>query len=111
LWQYDRRIIQSAKNLGRPIHLAADHEERLWDAGFVNVERKVFKWPIKTLPKDPKHKQVGLWTLANIEGNLETISMALMTRGLGMTREEVEVFLVGVRKDLRDRRIHAYWPV
>ncbi|KAH7010598.1 S-adenosyl-L-methionine-dependent methyltransferase [Microdochium trichocladiopsis] len=111
LWQHDRRFIQSAKNLGRPIHLAADHDERLKDAGFINVERKVFKWPINTWPKNPKHKEVGLWTLANIEGNLETISMALMTRGLGITREEVEAFLVGVRKDLRDRRIHAYWPV
>ncbi|KAH7016184.1 uncharacterized protein B0I36DRAFT_388887 [Microdochium trichocladiopsis] len=105
LWQYNRRFIQSAKNLSRPIHLAADHDERLKDAGFINVERKVFKWPINIWPKNPKHREVGLWTLANIEGNLETISIALITRGLGITREEVEVFLVGVRKDLRDRRI------
>lgn len=91
--------------------VASKHHERLKAAGFVNVERRLFKWPINTWPKDPKHKEVGLWTLANIEGNLEAISMALLTRGLGMTKEEVTVFLVGVRKDLRDRRIHAYWPV
>lgn len=44
------------------------------------------------------------------------MSLALFTRpesdnGLGWTREEVEVFLVGVRRDLRDMRIHAYIPM
>jgi hypothetical protein len=30
---------------------------------------------------------------------------------LGMSREEVEVFLAEVRKDMVNRKYHAYWPM
>jgi hypothetical protein len=39
------------------------------------------------------------------------ISVAVLTRGLGMSAQEVEVMLVGVRKDLCNRNIHCYVPV
>lgn len=42
---------------------------------------------------------------------LHGISVAVLTRGLGMTVHEVEVLLVGVRRDLCDRNIHCYAPV
>jgi hypothetical protein len=53
----------------------------------------------------------GIWTEQNICNGLYGLSVALFTRGLGWTAEETEVFLVNVRKDLKDRRIHAYWPM
>jgi hypothetical protein len=37
--------------------------------------------------------------------------MMLFTNVLGWSAAEVDVFLVNVRKDLRNRGIHAYWPV
>ena len=42
---------------------------------------------------------------------LEAMSLALMTRGLGWSREEVLVFAALVRKDIADTNIHAYWPL
>ncbi|KAH7118582.1 TAM domain methyltransferase [Dactylonectria estremocensis] len=104
-------LIEASTNLGRPLTEAKHHKERLIKAGFENVEQKVFKWPTNPWPRDKKHKEVGLWTLANIGGGLEGLSLALMTRGLGWTQEEVLAFLVQVRKDLRNPRIHAYWPI
>jgi hypothetical protein len=53
----------------------------------------------------------GIWTEQNICNGLYGLSVALFTRGLGWTAQETEVFLVNVRKDLKDRRIHAYWPM
>jgi hypothetical protein len=53
----------------------------------------------------------GMWTLENFTTGLQGISLALFTRGLGWTAEELEVFLVDVRKDLRDTKIHAYYPM
>ena len=52
-----------------------------------------------------------MWTLANIADSLSGLSMALFTRGLGWTAQEVEVFLVEVRRDMKNRRIHAWWPM
>ena len=54
---------------------------------------------------------IGLWNLANLHDNLSGISMALFTRGLGWTAEELEVFLVDVRREMKDTRIHAYFDV
>ncbi|KAJ9142910.1 Methyltransferase [Pleurostoma richardsiae] len=104
-------LLEASKSFGRSLADARDHKERLIQAGFRNVERKTFKWPTNPWPKDKKHKEVGYWTLANIDGGLEGLSMALLTRGAGMSREEVLAFLVQVRKDLRDPRIHGYWPI
>lgn len=47
---------------------------------------------------------------------LSALSLALFTRpkeegGLGWTAEELEVLLAGVRKDMRDTRIHGYWQL
>jgi len=49
--------------------------------------------------------------LVNSLDGLEGYSMALLTRGLGMSNEEVQVFLADVRKDMKNPRIHAYWPM
>ncbi|OHE98933.1 hypothetical protein CORC01_05829 [Colletotrichum orchidophilum] len=42
---------------------------------------------------------------------LEGFSMAALARGHEWSRSEVEVFLIQVRKDIKDRSIHGYWPV
>ena len=52
-----------------------------------------------------------MWSYENIGGGLSGLSMALFNRVLGMSTEEIEIFLVEVRKDMKDRTIHAYWPM
>ena len=48
---------------------------------------------------------VGMWTLDNAGSQLQGISMAIFTRFHGQTKEEVEIFVVDVRKEMRDTRI------
>jgi hypothetical protein len=55
--------------------------------------------------------QAGAWNKENVESGLQGLSMMLFTNVLGWSAAEVDVFLVNVRKDLRNRGIHAYWPV
>lgn len=52
-----------------------------------------------------------MWTHQNIEPGLEGLSMAIFTRALGWSKQETEVFLVDVRKDLKDTKIHSYWQM
>ena len=66
--------------------------------------------PVNTWPKDPRLQLVGAFEQENLMSNLEGISMRVFQKGLGWTPEETSVFLVGVRKDIRNRRIHSYWP-
>ncbi|KAI9806983.1 MAG: hypothetical protein M1833_002641 [Piccolia ochrophora] len=51
-------------------------------------------------------KTVGAWNLLQILEGLEGFSLALFTRTLGWSLEEVQVLLAQVRKDLRDPAIH-----
>lgn len=53
----------------------------------------------------------GMWNHENIAGGLYGVSVALFTRALGWTKEELEVFLVDVRKELKDMKIHSYFPL
>lgn len=42
-----------------------------------------------------------------LEG-MEAYTLALLTRVMGWTREDVLAFLVGVREEVKDRSIHIY---
>ncbi|RBR10776.1 uncharacterized protein FIESC28_09307 [Fusarium coffeatum] len=111
LHKWDELTVKGAATLGRPFIETEDHERRMKEAGFINVTKKTFKWPSNTWPKDPKYKEIGLWTLANIERNLESISSFLLRQGLGMTHEEIVVFIANVREEMRNTKVHAYWEV
>ncbi|GKT72381.1 Methyltransferase domain-containing protein [Colletotrichum tofieldiae] len=83
----------------------------LKEVGFVDVTVAKYKWPLNPWAKDLHYRELGSWCLENLMEGLEAFSMAPFTRALEWTREEVNVFLVDVRKDLRDRSIHAYSPL
>lgn len=57
------------------------------------------------------NRDEGMWNYENIAGGLYGVSVALFTRALGWTAEELEVFLVDVRKELKDTKIHSYFPM
>lgn len=59
----------------------------------------------------PSVQRAGPVALANMLQGLQGFSLALFTRGLGWRAEEVETFLVDVRREMKDPGIHAYWPV
>ncbi|KXH67224.1 TAM domain methyltransferase [Colletotrichum salicis] len=81
------------------------------EVGFTDVSFQMFKWPINPWAKDPKYKTLGLWTQDNFGSALQGLCMALFTRVLGWTREEVEVFLINVRNDVKNTNHHAYCVV
>lgn len=102
---------EAAKVGGRPMTLAPEYRDFLQRAGFVDIVERRFKWPINTWPKDPYYKQIGAWVLENLDGGVEGLLMALFTRFLGWSREEVLVFSAQVRESIKDRRVHAYIPM
>ncbi|OAA63548.1 TAM domain methyltransferase [Niveomyces insectorum RCEF 264] len=101
---------EASARLGRPIDVAPKYKTMMEEAGFVDVVFELYKWPTNGWPRDKKAKTLGLWTLANVEGGLEGLFLALLTRGLAMTAEETIVLCAEARKDLRNTNMHAYWP-
>jgi hypothetical protein len=52
-----------------------------------------------------------MWYHENVTRSLYGLSVALFTRGLGWTLAELELFLVDVRKEMSDTKIHAWVPM
>lgn len=96
---------------GRPFTLPPEYKNYLERAGFVDVVERRLKWPLNQWPKDPHYKMIGAWTRENLHSGIEGIMMALLTRFLGWTQEEVLVAAVEFRAALADRRTHGYIPV
>jgi metalloendopeptidase OMA1, mitochondrial len=78
------------------------------EAGVEDVQEHVTKWPVNIWPKDKSLKEMGKMTMVNMYDGLEGSTFRLWERAFGKTMEETEVFLVDVRKDLLDRKIHSY---
>jgi len=77
------------------------------DAGFEDVVEKRCKWPLGPWPKDPKLKELGIWARAHTDAGLENWCLALLTRVLGWSYEQVQVHIAAARKDLWDKSIHG----
>ena len=104
-------LTQAYGKMGRSAAIVKAYKQLMEEAGFVDVVEVVHKWPTNTWPKDPEYKELGAWTLTNDLQGLQGWTMAPFTRSLGWSQEAVEVFLVEVRNDLKNRKIHAYWPI
>ncbi|KAI8283107.1 putative methyltransferase tdiE [Colletotrichum sp. SAR11_240] len=102
---------EAAAKMGRPWFDLPSLKTIMLEVGFVDVRLKLHKWPINDWPKDQRYKNIGTWTYDNVTNGLEAMVMAPYTRALEWTRNEVNIFLVDVRKDLKNRHFHAYYPV
>lgn len=111
LYKWSNFWTKACASLNRPVDVAGDHKKRMEAAGFVDVHEVVHKWPHNQWAKNPKYKEIGAWTMMNMLQGVHGLTMAPFTRGLGWTTEEVETFLVQVRKDVKDKNIHCYWPM
>ncbi|KAK2735886.1 hypothetical protein FQN57_001092 [Myotisia sp. PD_48] len=95
--------------LEKPIRVAHQVAHWMRQAGFVDVEERVTKVPLNPWAKDPHLKQLGLWSQRNWLDGLAGFSyVPFGLKGLGWTQEEIEVFLVDVRKSIQDRKVHVY---
>ncbi|KAK2054413.1 methyltransferase domain-containing protein [Colletotrichum caudatum] len=106
-----RHMLEAAAIWKRPLDSCKFYKEQLAEAGFVNITEKIYKWPTNPWPRDPKFKELGMWTYEDLGAGLSGLSLALFTRALGWSKEQLEVFLIDVRKDMKDRSIHGWWPM
>ncbi|KAK1996444.1 methyltransferase domain-containing protein [Colletotrichum falcatum] len=109
--EWARLMLEAAAIWKRPLDSCRFYREQLAAAGFVNITEKVYKWPTSPWPRDPKFKELGMWTYEDLGNGASGLSLALFTRALGWSKEQLEVFLVDVRKSMRDRLTHGWWPI
>lgn len=88
---------------GRPWDNAIHYARWMRDAGFENVEERIFKLPSNPYQGLSKHEKIlGTFNRQNLLDGIEGLSMRNFTRNLGWKPDEVRVLAAEVRKDLKD---------
>ncbi|OAR02793.1 hypothetical protein LLEC1_00195 [Akanthomyces lecanii] len=100
-------------NLGVDLNISSGGQltKMLQEAGYVNVTERVFHVPIGTWPKNKVLKTVGLYWRTILLDGLQAIALGPMARGLNWNRDEIEVFLTGVRRAYHDNAALMYMPL
>ncbi|KAL5326129.1 hypothetical protein ACEPPN_007267 [Leptodophora sp. 'Broadleaf-Isolate-01'] len=104
-------IMAGTAKLGKDWTRVKRYREMMVEAGFEDVVERKYEWPVGTWARGERMKMLGLWYREDLLAGLQGFTVAVLTRALGMGREEVEVLLVGVREDIRSNKIHIYIPV
>ncbi|TGO39390.1 hypothetical protein BHYA_0055g00460 [Botrytis hyacinthi] len=101
-------VEKAAIKAGRSMNIAKNLKSWYEAAGFVDVQEKVFKLPVNPWPKDKHLHNLGEMSEENWLACLSSFSMALFSRILNWKQEQIEVYLVNVRKSIPNRNVHAY---
>lgn len=105
------RCMAAAEKLGVSWKHSANYVQYFQNAGFVDIVEKHFQWPINRWPKGKRMKTLGSYFKEDMIRGLEGMTMAVLTRGGGMTKEEVVALTTEARKDYDNTGIHAYLPI
>ncbi|KAH9229254.1 hypothetical protein K456DRAFT_56626 [Colletotrichum gloeosporioides 23] len=111
LWKWVLLVMEGMAKFGRPVTAAEQWKQLMEEAGFEDVVETIYKWPTNRWPRDKHYKDLGMWSLENMDQALEPATLAPLTRALGWSYEEVIVLVSKARKVLRDTSVHAYWPI
>ncbi|KAF2737254.1 S-adenosyl-L-methionine-dependent methyltransferase [Polyplosphaeria fusca] len=81
----------------------------LRQSGFVNITAKTYKWPIGRWAKGDKMKLLGRFCYEDLLDWLPSSSLGLFSRVLKWSRDEIEVFLSTVRKELKEEKHRHFY--
>lgn len=109
--EYWALVIAGLSNLGVNFNATLLLENMMREAGFVNVSTTLFHVPIGMWPRNRVLKTVGQYWRTILMDGLQPIAMGPFTRGLGWSREQVDVYLVGVRKAYEMGGPHYWMPL
>ncbi|MCJ1370978.1 hypothetical protein MMC20_002193 [Loxospora ochrophaea] len=112
IWTFTNRVsVEAGERNGRTFVIQERMKTHIEAAGFKDVTEHKYKWPIGGWSQNKRLKEIGKWNLYHWEEGLEGWTMALMTRVLGWTYDEVKSWNAELKKALRDRKRHVWQHV
>ncbi len=106
LFRWADLLAQAAEVGGLDARANNNFGQHLKEQGFVNITERIYEWPIGEWPEAQKARYIGRMTKTNLLKGLEGISLLLLTKNLGWTRDQVETFIKEVREDVNDPKKH-----
>lgn len=109
--KYWALINEGLANLGVNFYGVTGLADMMRDCGYINVTERVLQIPIGTWPKNKVLKTVGLYWRTILLDGIQAIALGPLTRGCGWSREQVELFLIQVRRAYQDNGGLMYMPL
>lgn len=104
-------LLEGIQRMGRDALSGLAYKRHMADAGLVNVVEKKFALPTSPWAKGKEEKFLGALQQMNTLQGIEAITTSVFSKGLGWTSEQIDEFLVEVKKDVADKRIHSFIPM
>lgn len=111
LREFARCITEVSAMVGLDLNVAKKLKGLLHDAGFEDVREVVYDLPMGDWPEDRRMKEVGRYNRFQFLEGLPAIGTALLTRVQGWSKEKLEVFMAGVRREGNSRNVHVFYKM
>ncbi|PGH06904.1 hypothetical protein GX51_02149 [Blastomyces parvus] len=102
------KVLEASEKIGKDMKVVHKYADMMKEAGFVDIIDDVYKVPMAPWPKDKRLKEIGRYKQLVVLESVEAYSLALFTRVLGWSPEEVQVLAALTKNEFRDLSIHAY---
>lgn len=108
---YKKLFEEGGKALGVSFFVYDEQVKAFEEAGFVDIKTVDYKIPVGSWPKDPKLAEVGKFVRATMENDIEGYTLIMWQDVLQWPKDEYQLFLMGIRKAMRNPKIHTYMRV
>lgn len=75
---------RASEHIGKSLLVESFMQEDIAAAGFVDVVKTTYKWPIGAWSNDPRLKELGKWNLLHWQQGLESWTLRIFTKHLGV---------------------------
>ncbi|KAM0185780.1 hypothetical protein ACHAPA_011650 [Fusarium lateritium] len=108
---YKKLFEEGGKILGNSFFVYDEQVTGFEEAGFEEIKTVDYKIPVGDWPKDPKLAEVGKYVRACLENDIEGYTLMMWQDVLKWPKDEYQIFLMSIRKAIRNPKIHTYMRV
>ena len=101
-------MAEATQRAGKPLAYNQYTRHMLQQAGFVDVQEIVIRAPLNSWPSDQHLRDVGRWYNLGMTEGLEAISLGPLTRVARWKYEDVKRIVRDVKKEVCNKKLHAY---
>lgn len=76
--------IQAGISLGSSLEVEKSMQDDIARAGFIDVVKTTYKWPVGAWSNDPRLKELGKWNLLHWQQGLESWTLRSFTKRMGV---------------------------
>jgi hypothetical protein len=97
-----------AEKIGAEPDAPLRYRQYIIDVGFMDVKETILRIPTSPWPRNPRLKKVGGLELMNVVEGAQGFLLGGFTKEFGRSKEELEILLFQMRKELTSQKLHSY---